>query len=166
MQERGHVLQTVPFGRDNWVTIAKPKMELQQRQELSISTDTTMFVTQSRTLGDLLQHCKRALIAMKRPDGSLRPFPEDEFNLLYGSPAAWKNWYELALFAKYKVKSEGFLNPDTDDWSGYAYKLREWATTQGFLPLEDPVMHELVPGFPTGIVQKFIKIPIDRKLSL
>ena len=159
MRERGHVLQPVPFGRDNYVTIVKPKADMHQRQELSISNDTTTFNFQFRHLGDILQHCKRALTDMKLPDGTLKPFPEDEFNLIYGAPSAWKSWYDAAVYAKYKVKVEGFLNPDTDDWSKYSNELSEWSQNQGFLHLDDPKMKELMPGTPTG---KFFIFDISR----
>ena len=152
MRERGHTIQTIPFGKDNWVSIARPKPDAFQRQLLSVSNDTVHFNTEYGTMGNILQHCKRALLRMKRPDGTLRPFPEDEFTLNYGEPSAWKSWYDVADFAEYKVVSEGFLNKDSDDWSLYALKLREWGLNQCHLPLDDPKMNEMVPNTPTGPV--------------
>lgn len=155
MRELGHSIQTIPFGKDNWVSIARPKPDAFQRKSLSISNDTNLFNMDFQTLGNILQHCKRALLAMKRSDGTLRPFPEDEFTLHYGKPSCWNSWFDLAKFAEYKVVSEGFLNKDSDDWSAYAYKLREWSLNQGHLHLDDPKINELVPNPPTGLINNF-----------
>ena len=158
MRQLGHSIQIIPFGRDNWVSVPRPRPEAFQRQILSVSNDTNQFNTEFRTLGNILQHCKRALGSLKRPDGTMKPFPEDEFILNYGKPSIWKSWYELAKFAEYKVVSEGFLNKDSDDWSDYAYLLRQWSLNQGHLPLDDPNMNDLIPGTPTGIVKNVLII--------
>ena len=149
MREQGFTLQGIPLGRDNVITVAKPKRDNVQRQPLAITSEVPQFVHNFQKLGELLKHCKKALMAMEKPDGTLDPFPEDEFTLAYGQPSMWSNWHEFAKFAHYKVKSEGFLNSKTDCWSLYALKLREWALQQGFLPLEDPTLHHMVPGRPT-----------------
>ena len=150
MAEQGHVLQSVPFGRDNIITIAKPRPDTFQRQPLSIQHDTINFNTEYQRLGDILQHCKRALLGMQLPDGSTRPFPENEFMLHYGKPLTWDTWYDLAKFAEWKIVHEGFLDKNADDWSHYGYLLREWALQQGHLPLNDPKFNAMVPGVPSG----------------
>ena len=150
MYEQGHQLQSVPMGRDNIITIARPKTDQFIRQPLSIQTDTTTFNNQFRSLGTILQHCKRALLSMQRPDGTVKRFPEDEFTLQYGKPSLWKTWFEMAKFAEYKIQSESFLNKDTDDWSIYSDKMREWSLGQGHLHLADPAFDELAAFKPTG----------------
>ena len=149
MRSQGHELQSLPIGRDNVITIAKPKMGLYQRQQLAISDDSNKFNGEFVKLGSLLRHCKRALLDMERVDGTQKPFPEDEFKLAYGSPSLWSSWHEMAKFAKYKIESEGFLNAKTDDWGAYAELLREWSQNQGFLHLNDPKFDELTVGKPT-----------------
>merc|ERR1711917_92320 len=116
---------SIPFGRDNMVTVPKQKTGAFNRRSFAITTEAQEFHMEFRKLADLLQHMKKALMAMHNPDGSISPFPEDEFLLCYGPPGMWKSWYDLALFTKYKVTSEGCLNYKTDDWSKYAFKLRE-----------------------------------------
>ena len=156
MRAQGYTLQSIPFGRDNLVTVPKQKTGAFNRRPFSISTEVQEFNMEFRKLGDMLQHMKKALLSMKNPDGSTNPYPEDEFLLCYGPPGQWKSWYELAEFARYKIQSEGCLNENTDDWSKYAYKLREWSLNQGFLPLANPKMHELVPGVPTGMNENYL----------
>ena len=149
MRLQGFELQSIPMGRDNVIAVAKPKLDLYQRQNMAISDDTNRFNSGFRKLGDLLQHCKKALLEMAQSDGTIKPFPENEFSLAYGKPSLWTSWHEFAKFAKYKVKSEGFLNVDTDDWRQYANKLREWSLNQGHLPIGNPKFHELILGKPT-----------------
>lgn len=149
MREQGFTLQGIPLGRDNIITVAKPKPENIQRHPMAIATEVPQFVHNFAKLGEILKHCKKALMAMEHPSGTLQPFPEDEFVLSYGQPSLWKNWHEFAKFAKYKIQSEGFLNSEKHCWSIYALKLRAWALHQGFLPLEDPALHQTVPGQPT-----------------
>ena len=149
MREQGFVIQSIPLGRSNIVSVAKPSKDTYIRQKLAVSTELPNFIENYQKLEALLKHCKVALTQMERPDGTLAPFPEDEFTLSYGKPSLWSSWHEMAKFAKYKVQSEGFLNAKKDCWGKYALKLREWALHQGFLPLEDPKLHHLVPGKPT-----------------
>ena len=147
MREQGYVLQCIPLGRDNIVTVAKPKLDNYQRQPMAVLSEVPQFVQNFRKLEDLLKHCKTALLALET--GAIKSFPEAEFVLAYGKPSLWSNWHELAKFAKYKIQSEGFLNYKTACWSRYALKLRDWALNQGQLALEDPQLHEMVPGKPT-----------------